>query len=184
MRWERGPRSSNIEERRTGGLAVCAQVWSAAVGPFYCPGDSKVYIDLAFFADLRDRFNAPGDFAKACVIAHEVGHHVQNLLGTSAKVQRAREGQDDAGCAVGPARAAVTRLCQSGFVYARQRGTAGTLVQQRLCKRTARQLRYVLGGFAVRSEFPDEHHSKKTKRRYHHDRCQDHRTDEHFKKEL
>ena len=69
---------------------------TAAVGPFYCPGDSKVYIDLAFFADLHDRFNAPGDFAEAYVIAHEVGHHVQNLLGTSAKVQRAREGRDDA----------------------------------------------------------------------------------------
>ena len=61
------------------------------VGPFYCPGDQKVYIDLAFYQELKTRFRAPGDFAQAYVIAHEVGHHVQNLLGISAKVQAARE---------------------------------------------------------------------------------------------
>ncbi len=58
----------------------------AAVGPFYCPGDEKVYIDLSFYEELRRRFNAPGDFAQAYVIAHEVGHHVQNLLGISSRV--------------------------------------------------------------------------------------------------
>ncbi len=63
---------------------------SAAVGPFYCPGDHKVYIDLSFYKELKDRFGAAGDFAQAYVIAHEVGHHVQNLLGTSAKLQEAR----------------------------------------------------------------------------------------------
>lgn len=63
---------------------------SSAVGPFYCPADSKVYIDLSFFEELKNRFGAAGDFAQAYVIAHEVGHHVQNLLGTSEKVQRAR----------------------------------------------------------------------------------------------
>jgi predicted metalloprotease len=62
----------------------------AAMGPFYCPTDRKAYIDLSFYQDLRDRFNAPGDFAQAYVIAHEIGHHVQNLLGLSAKVQQAR----------------------------------------------------------------------------------------------
>jgi predicted metalloprotease len=62
----------------------------AAMGPFYCPGDEKVYIDLRFYQELRDRFKAPGDFAQAYVIAHEVGHHVQNLLGTSGKVDAMR----------------------------------------------------------------------------------------------
>ncbi|MBA3696562.1 MAG: neutral zinc metallopeptidase [Methylotenera sp.] len=63
----------------------------AAMGPFYCPNDKKVYIDLSFYKEMKTRFNAPGDFAQAYVIAHEVGHHVQNLLGISAKVQQARE---------------------------------------------------------------------------------------------
>jgi uncharacterized protein len=62
----------------------------AAVGPFYCPGDEKLYLDLSFFNELQTRFRAPGDFAQAYVIAHEVGHHVQNLLGTMEKVDAAR----------------------------------------------------------------------------------------------
>ncbi len=60
----------------------------AAMGPFYCPADQKVYIDLSFYSDLQNRFRAPGDFAQAYVIAHEVGHHVQTLLGISEQVQR------------------------------------------------------------------------------------------------
>ncbi len=63
---------------------------SSAVGPFYCPGDEKLYIDLDFYDELKQRFKAPGDFAMAYVVAHEVGHHVQNLLGTSGKVDALR----------------------------------------------------------------------------------------------
>jgi predicted metalloprotease len=65
---------------------------SAQTGPFYCPGDSKVYIDLSFYQQLQERFNAPGDFAMAYVIAHEVGHHIQNLLGISDQVHQQRQG--------------------------------------------------------------------------------------------
>jgi predicted metalloprotease len=61
----------------------------AAMGPFYCPGDQKLYLDFDFFQELAREFHADGDFARAYVIAHEVGHHVQNLLGTMDKVQRA-----------------------------------------------------------------------------------------------
>jgi hypothetical protein len=63
----------------------------AAMGPFYCPGDRKLYLDTGFFDDLATRYQAPGDFAEAYVIAHEVGHHVQNLLGIADQVQRARQ---------------------------------------------------------------------------------------------
>jgi predicted metalloprotease len=69
--------------------SACGMAGSA-VGPFYCPGDEKVYIDLSFYEELRRRFNAPGDFAQAYVIAHEVGHHVQNLLGIMDRVDAAR----------------------------------------------------------------------------------------------
>lgn len=64
---------------------------SAAAGPFYCPGDQKAYLDLEFFQQMRDRFHAPGDFAMAYVVAHEIGHHVQNLLGINDQVNDARK---------------------------------------------------------------------------------------------
>lgn len=65
---------------------------SAAVGPFYCPGDQMVYLDLSFYDDMKTRFHAPGDFAQAYVVAHEVGHHVQHLLGITEKVDAMRGG--------------------------------------------------------------------------------------------
>ncbi len=65
---------------------------TAAVGPFYCPADKKAYLDLTFFGELDKKFGAPGDFAQAYVVAHEIGHHVQNLLGTSTDVHRQKQG--------------------------------------------------------------------------------------------
>ena len=75
----------------TGATPTACGTGQSAMGPFYCPGDQKVYIDLAFYRDLKERFKAPGEFAQAYVIAHEVGHHVQNLLGIADKVHQARE---------------------------------------------------------------------------------------------
>lgn len=68
----------------------------SAMGPFYCPGDNKLYIDLSFYQDMKNKLGAPGDFAQAYVIAHEVGHHVQNLLGVAAKVNQLQQGKDQA----------------------------------------------------------------------------------------
>jgi uncharacterized protein len=91
--WKEIFRRMNREYREPSLVLFSGAVRSAcgtaqsAVGPFYCPGDQKVYLDLQFFRELRDRFRAPGEFAQAYVVAHEVGHHVQNLLGISEKVR-------------------------------------------------------------------------------------------------
>ena len=75
----------------SGGVRSACGIGVAQMGPFYCPKDEKVYIDLSFYKELKDRFNAPGDFAQAYVIAHEVGHHVQKLLGIMDQVEAARQ---------------------------------------------------------------------------------------------
>lgn len=76
----------------SGGVNSACGYASSAVGPFYCPGDQKLYLDTGFFAELAQRFGAPGDFAAAYVIAHEVGHHIQTVSGTSAQVRAAQQG--------------------------------------------------------------------------------------------
>jgi predicted metalloprotease len=73
-----------------GGVQSACGIAGSATGPFYCPGDQKLYIDLSFFDELDQRFGAPGDFAQAYVIAHEVGHHVQNLMGITDQMEKAR----------------------------------------------------------------------------------------------
>lgn len=80
----------------TGSTPTACGTGQSAMGPFYCPADRKVYIDLSFYRDLKERFHAPGEFAQAYVIAHEVGHHVQNLLGISDKVHKAQQGASKA----------------------------------------------------------------------------------------
>jgi len=75
----------------SGATPTACGTGQTAMGPFYCPGDHKVYIDLAFYQELKTRFHAPGEFAEAYVIAHEVGHHVQNLLGIADKVHQAQQ---------------------------------------------------------------------------------------------
>lgn len=75
----------------TGSVESACGVAGASTGPFYCPGDNKLYIDLSFYQDLRDRFQAPGDFAMAYVVAHEVGHHVQTQLGVTDRMQSLRQ---------------------------------------------------------------------------------------------
>ncbi|MDP3393331.1 neutral zinc metallopeptidase [Sediminibacterium sp.] len=74
-----------------GSVASACGNASSASGPFYCPGDNKMYIDLSFYQDLQNKLNAPGDFPMAYVVAHEVGHHIQNLMGTADKVNRLRQ---------------------------------------------------------------------------------------------
>jgi predicted metalloprotease len=80
----------------SGATPTACGTGQSAMGPFYCPADQKVYIDLSFYRDLKERFHAPGEFAQAYVIAHEVGHHVQNLLGISDKVHQAQQGANRA----------------------------------------------------------------------------------------
>ncbi len=99
-------------------------VGRSEVGPFYCPTDRKVYLDLSFFRELDQRFGAPGDFAQAYVVAHEVGHHVQNMLGISEKVAAARSNADDRRTNALSVRLELQADCYAGVWghYAAQRG--------------------------------------------------------------
>jgi hypothetical protein len=101
----------------------------SAMGPFYCPPDRKVYIDLDFYRELRDRFQAPGDFAQAYVIAHEIGHHVQNLLGTSEQVQRRRQAVGEAEGNALSVRLELQADCYAG-VWANQANRARSILEQ------------------------------------------------------
>jgi predicted metalloprotease len=99
--WEQEFARQNVAYQRaklvlfTDGVRSGCGVAEAAMGPFYCPVDQKVYIDLGFYQELRSRFGAPGDFAQAYVLAHEIGHHVQHELGIDAKVRAAQENDPD-----------------------------------------------------------------------------------------
>jgi len=102
--------------------SACGEA-AAAMGPFYCPGDARVFLDLSFFDELASRFGAPGEFARAYVIAHEVGHHVQNLLGISAKVRAAEERADAAHANALSVRLELQADCFAG-VWANRSATA------------------------------------------------------------
>ncbi|MBW6422953.1 zinc metallopeptidase [Rhizobium sp. XQZ8] len=97
---------------------------SSATGPFYCPGDHKVYLDTDFFKELEQRFDAAGDFAQAYVIAHEVGHHVQNLLGTMSKFNQARQRMSEADANKMSVRVELQADCYAGVwgKYTEQKG--------------------------------------------------------------
>jgi len=97
---------------------------NAAVGPFYCPADRKLYLDTSFFNELASRFGAPGDFAQAYVIAHEVGHHVQNLLGTMDKFEAQRERGDERSANALSVRLELQADCYAGVwgFYSQKRG--------------------------------------------------------------
>ncbi|MFJ5382988.1 neutral zinc metallopeptidase [Cupriavidus sp. CER94] len=110
----------------TGATPTACGTGQSAMGPFYCPADQKVYIDLSFYNELRQRFGAGGDFAQAYVIAHEVGHHVQNLLGVSNKVDAARRRMNEAQANQLSVRMELQADCLAGVWAA----TAGKLNQQ------------------------------------------------------
>ncbi|GJG98084.1 neutral zinc metallopeptidase [Cupriavidus pauculus] len=112
----------------SGATPTACGTGQSAMGPFYCPADQKVYIDLAFYNELRQRFGAGGDFAQAYVIAHEIGHHVQNLLGVSGKVDSARRRMNEAQSNQLSVRMELQADCLAGVWAA----TAGKLNQQLL----------------------------------------------------
>ncbi len=114
-----------IYDRATGTGCGTGQ---AAMGPFYCPADQRVYVDLTFFDELRTRFGAPGDFAQAYVLAHEVGHHVQHLLGTDQQVRRAQAAGETSGPTSASVRLELQADCYAGVWANRVRSQQGGAV--------------------------------------------------------
>jgi predicted metalloprotease len=100
----------------------------AAMGPFYCPADRRVYLDMVFFRELEQRFRAPGEFAAACVIGHEVGHHVQNLMGILPEVQRAQRGMSEGQANQMQVRVELQADCFAG-IWANKAGRIGLIDQ-------------------------------------------------------
>lgn len=113
----------------TGRVASACGMASTASGPFYCPGDQKVYIDLAFYDQLKRQFNAPGDFAQAYVVAHEIGHHVQNVIGTMEKVDAARQRAGQAQSNALSVRLELQADCYAG-VWAAHANQARQIIEQ------------------------------------------------------
>ncbi len=112
-----------------GRAASACGMASTASGPFYCPGDQKVYIDLAFYEQLKRQFQAPGDFAQAYVVAHEIGHHVQNLLGTMDKVDALRRRGNEAQSNALSVRLELQADCYAG-VWAANANNARHIIEQ------------------------------------------------------
>jgi uncharacterized protein len=112
-----------------GRVASACGMASTASGPFYCPGDQKVYIDLAFYEQLKRQFQAPGDFAQAYVVAHEIGHHVQNVIGTMDKVDAMRRRGNEAQSNALSVRLELQADCYAG-VWAANANSARNIIEQ------------------------------------------------------
>jgi uncharacterized protein len=113
----------------TGRVNSACGMASAASGPFYCPGDQKVYIDLAFYQQLKQQFKAPGDFAQAYVVAHEIGHHVQNVLGTMEKIDAIRRRANEAQANALSVRLELQADCYAG-VWAANANSSRNIIEQ------------------------------------------------------
>ena len=111
----------------TGSVQSACGMAGAAVGPFYCPMDRQVYLDLSFFSELAERFGAPGDFAQAYVIAHEVGHHVQTVLGISDRIRQEQEGSSQERANALQVRMELQADCFAGMWGAHARAQSGFL---------------------------------------------------------
>jgi predicted metalloprotease len=114
----------------TGRTPTACGTGAAAMGPFYCPGDSKVYIDLSFYDELKQRFQAPGDFAMAYVIAHEVGHHVQDLTGTLGQAEQLQARESDTQANATQVKIELQADCYAGVWAANAKNPEGQSVME------------------------------------------------------